>query len=49
MKEYIKAIRRKFKGNGLYKIYNLFRRDVLKGFRDYEKIVKKYGRDVAIL
>ena len=49
MREYIKAIRRKFKGNGLYKIYNLFRRDVLKGFRDYEKIVKKYGRDVAIL
>lgn len=49
MKEHIKAIRRKFKGNGLYKIFNLFRRDVLKGFRDYEKIVKKYGSDVAIL
>lgn len=39
----------RLKGNGLHKIYTLFRRDVLKGFRQYKKIVKKYGKDVAIL
>lgn len=49
MRERIRAVRQKYRGNGLYKIYHLFRRDVLHGFKVYKKLIKKYGVDAAVL
>lgn len=48
MKKLIIGTKQKIRENGFFKILNIFRNDVLKGFKMYKKIVKKYGNDVAI-
>lgn len=48
MKKWIRRLKQNFKENGIYKIFNLFTSDVLKGFKEYKKIVNEYGSDVAI-
>ncbi|MCM1183102.1 MAG: hypothetical protein NC337_06995 [Roseburia sp.] len=42
------GVLKKLKESGLYKINDLFKREVLKGFEEYGKIVNEYGSDVVV-